>query len=217
MPRPNKNFEPKKEALAKLAFDLFIEQGYENTTITQIMKAAGITKAGMYHYFSSKEDILDAAINYGASRDAEKMREDMSLLRAEEKMIFLIKGNNVQNVFLQKLTQLKRHNQDSYAAYRIRERLVHVYIPIMEDVLREGIEQGVYKTQYPRQTAEILVLCSRALVESNFLPAASAEDMQLRLKTFFLMMKQWLNPGPQHAEEIMALIDSIVNRIHVTG
>jgi AcrR family transcriptional regulator len=210
MARPNKNFEPRKEALTKLAFDLFIEHGYENTTITHIMKAAGITKAAMYHYFSSKEDILDAAIGYAISQDIEVTQKDMeSLQTVEEKMLRFTKGNVIPNEFMQKLIQLKQHNQDSYAAYRIRERLVHSYIPIMESILKEGIEKGVYRTQYPRQTAEFVVLCAKALAEPNILPATNPNDLKLRVQVYLQIMIKWLNPSPEHINEITALFEQM--------
>ncbi|MGL6197508.1 MAG: TetR/AcrR family transcriptional regulator [Lachnospiraceae bacterium] len=214
MARPNKNYEPKKEALAKLAFDLFIEHGYESTTITHIMRAAGLTKAGMYHYFSSKEEILDAAIDYGITQDIEEIRRNMDELSVEEKMLFFIRGNAVPNEFLQKLFQLKQHNQNFYAAYRIRECLVHAYIPIMEGILIEGTQKGVYRTQYPRQTAEFVVLCSKALAEPNMLPSVNNDDLKLRIHVFLQLMSIWLNPNPEHAKQITALFEKILSEIH---
>jgi AcrR family transcriptional regulator len=40
------------------ALNLFLEQGYDNTALSQIAKASGITKAGLYHYFPNKEVLL---------------------------------------------------------------------------------------------------------------------------------------------------------------
>ncbi len=214
MPRPNKNFEPRKEALTKLAFDLFIRQGYESTTITDIMKAAGITKAAMYHYFSSKEDILDAAIEYGISRDIEKTKADMAQLNVEDKMLLFIQGDAVPNEFMRKLFQLKQHNTNSYAAYRIRERLVHAYIPLMEDILSEGIAKGIYHTDYPRQTAELLVLYGKALAEPNILPMADIAGLKLRAQVFLRLMEGWLKPPIEHAEKITALFEQMLSEIH---
>lgn len=207
MARPNKNYEPKKEALAKLAFEIFIVQGYEDTTITHIMREAGLTKAGMYHYFSSKEEILDASIDYGITKDIEKTKECMEGLSVEEKMLFFIQGNTAPNEFLQKLSQFKQNNRNSYAAYRIRERLIHAYIPVMEEILRDGIEQGIYKTDYPRQTAEFMVLYGKSLVEYNILPTVSFEDSILRMQAFLQLMNGWLQPTPEHRANITALFE----------
>ncbi|GAA1945036.1 TetR/AcrR family transcriptional regulator [Microbacterium deminutum] len=42
------------------AVRLFAEQGYANTSVQQIVEAAGVTKGAMYHYFESKDDLLFA-------------------------------------------------------------------------------------------------------------------------------------------------------------
>lgn len=213
MARPNKNYEPKKEVLIKLAFDLFIEQGYENTTITQIMKKAGLTKAGMYHYFSSKEEILDATIHYGITQDIEKTQEYLKGLSTERKMIHFIQGNTAPNEFFLKLSQIKQNNQSSYAAYRIREQLVHAYIPVMEEILKEGVEKGIYKTEYVRPAAEFMVLYGKALVEPNILPAADHEESILRMRAFLQLVDVWFRPTPEHMADIIAIIERTISEL----
>src|SRR5437868_2267160 len=39
---------------------LFFENGYENTTVNDIIGAAGVSKGAFYHYFASKEALLEA-------------------------------------------------------------------------------------------------------------------------------------------------------------
>ncbi|WP_375486926.1 TetR/AcrR family transcriptional regulator [uncultured Jatrophihabitans sp.] len=40
------------------AVDLFAQQGYERTSVSQVVTAAGVAKGGFYHHFASKEDLL---------------------------------------------------------------------------------------------------------------------------------------------------------------
>ena len=40
------------------AVELFATQGYAKTSVQQIVTAAGVTKGAMYHYFTSKDDLL---------------------------------------------------------------------------------------------------------------------------------------------------------------
>lgn len=48
------------DQVLKAALDLFATQGYATTSVQQIVKAAGVTKGAMYHYFTSKDDLLFA-------------------------------------------------------------------------------------------------------------------------------------------------------------
>ena len=61
-PKTKNQFEQiRKESKAKIldaALKLFGTQGYQNTSISEIMKLAGVSKGLMYHYFSNKEELI---------------------------------------------------------------------------------------------------------------------------------------------------------------
>ena len=44
--------------VTRAAVELFAAKGYANTSVQQIVEAAGVTKGAMYHYFESKDDLL---------------------------------------------------------------------------------------------------------------------------------------------------------------
>lgn len=46
------------ERLLAAATRLFAENGYENTSVQEIVTSAGVTKGAMYHYFAAKDDLL---------------------------------------------------------------------------------------------------------------------------------------------------------------
>ena len=52
------NDDARDSASSTLALDLFIEQGYDKTSLREIAERVGVTKAALYYHFSSKEDIL---------------------------------------------------------------------------------------------------------------------------------------------------------------
>lgn len=54
MARPNR-----KEEILQIAYELFTEKGFTETTIRDICRASGLTSAGLYHYFKSKEALLN--------------------------------------------------------------------------------------------------------------------------------------------------------------
>jgi len=60
----NKYPELTRECILDTAERLFLEKGYENTTIQDIVDALGdLTKGAVYHHFKSKEEIVDAVGN----------------------------------------------------------------------------------------------------------------------------------------------------------
>src|SRR5262249_38230135 len=57
-----------RRALAQAGLELFVERGYEATTLAEIADAAGVSRRTICAYFPSKEDILCASLQ--AARDA---------------------------------------------------------------------------------------------------------------------------------------------------
>jgi AcrR family transcriptional regulator len=60
-----------RSRLRQLALKLFAEQGYEKTSLREIAEQLGVTKAALYYYFKSKEDIVRSLVeDYVADMDA---------------------------------------------------------------------------------------------------------------------------------------------------
>jgi AcrR family transcriptional regulator len=51
-----------RERVIACAAELFAREGYENVGLGRLAEAVGISKAGVYHYFRAKQDILDAIV-----------------------------------------------------------------------------------------------------------------------------------------------------------
>src|SRR5660397_145107 len=68
-PRSAKQFKEirkeKKDLIMEVALELFAENGFHATSISQIAKKAGISKGLPYNYFESKKELLDELITHG--------------------------------------------------------------------------------------------------------------------------------------------------------
>lgn len=62
---PAKETAAKHERIVKEASRLFRERGFENVSVGEVMKAAGLTHGAFYAHFGSKEELEEAAIAYG--------------------------------------------------------------------------------------------------------------------------------------------------------
>ncbi|WEG10630.1 TetR/AcrR family transcriptional regulator [Microbacterium horticulturae] len=51
-----------REQILQVAVALFIEQGYDATSVAQLAERLGLTKSALYHHFSSKEELLSLAL-----------------------------------------------------------------------------------------------------------------------------------------------------------
>jgi AcrR family transcriptional regulator len=84
----------KIEEISKKAAVLFSEKGYQEATLADVSKAAGITKAGIYHYFTTKEELLFFILNSYMSRVLERARRNFAIKATpKEKLRAFVKGH----------------------------------------------------------------------------------------------------------------------------
>ena len=62
MPRIVKNPDERRRELLVTAMRLFAEEGYDNVSVRAVARAAGVAPGLAYHYFDSKQNMFDAAI-----------------------------------------------------------------------------------------------------------------------------------------------------------
>ena len=64
----------KHERIVKEASRLFREQGFENVSVAEVMKAAGLTHGAFYAHFGSKEELQAAAVAYGQKVSLDRLQ-----------------------------------------------------------------------------------------------------------------------------------------------
>jgi TetR/AcrR family transcriptional regulator, transcriptional repressor for nem operon len=71
---PAKETAAKHERIVKEASRLFRERGFENVSVGEVMKAAGLTHGAFYAHFGSKQQLEEAAVAYGQTLSAGRAR-----------------------------------------------------------------------------------------------------------------------------------------------
>jgi len=64
-------------AIKEVALELFAHHGYHSTSISQIAKAAGVSKGLMYNYFASKQDLLESIITDVVQMGDKLMKDEL--------------------------------------------------------------------------------------------------------------------------------------------
>ena len=75
---PAKETAARHERIVKEASRLFRERGFENVTVGEVMKAAGLTHGAFYAHFDSKDELQAAAVAYGIKVSHERMQRGNS-------------------------------------------------------------------------------------------------------------------------------------------
>ena len=87
-----KTKEERINEIIQAAIDVFLKNGYENTTMEAIAKNAGISKGGLYHHFKSKDMIL-MFVNQKISENVEKiMYSTIKMPSVKEGLLYYIEN-----------------------------------------------------------------------------------------------------------------------------
>lgn len=76
------------------AAQLFFEKGFESTSVSDIAGALGMTKAGLYYYFESKQELLFRIVTLGLDSVKDAVLDPAHLIEdAEDRLKFIIKNH----------------------------------------------------------------------------------------------------------------------------
>jgi AcrR family transcriptional regulator len=149
----------KRIEFIQVAEDLFLEKGYENTSVDDIVKKMGAAKGLFYYYFDSKDDVILAILDMtyeSIKANIEKVmaQPGLSALQRFQALGECKQDAGKRSQFLQEFFRLER-NRNLHLA--IDEKANELMVPIFERIIRQGIEEGIFSTPYPRETAEAIL------------------------------------------------------------
>ena len=152
--------ENTKEKILEVATNLFLEKGYKQTRISDIINGLdGLTKGAIYHHFESKEDIFEAVVkNIGLKNtlifDKIKFADNMT---GSEKITELI-SLGLDNDNLETITTISPNLLDSPKLFvSFLKQMQEITIPeYFYPIIIEGIEDGSIRTDEPHQLAELI-------------------------------------------------------------
>lgn len=158
----NKHPEETVNLILDVAFRLFMEKGYEHTSIQDIIDhLGGLSKGAIYHHFKSKEDIMYAVMERMTAQSNEKMKDicDRMDLNGKEKLKTLFRQSLnrpvMEDVFA---VSPSIYNNPKFLCSFLHEAMEEAAPDYILPIIRQGIEDGSIVTDYPEQLAQVISL-----------------------------------------------------------
>jgi AcrR family transcriptional regulator len=154
--------EKRRREILEKVLDVFVAEGYENTTFQKIADHCGITRTTLYIYFKNKKEIF----NYSIKLLLTKVEEDIKLIRSDTSL------NNIEKI-TKVLLDIFRHLEENrrllsvildYLLHvagslnpeqRIRRRTLKLR-HILASLVIEGVKSGELKTINIKTTDDYL-------------------------------------------------------------
>lgn len=143
---------------------LFVERGYEKTTIQNIIDELGLSKGAIYHHFESKKEILKAIVEGKSGREQSLM---IALANETKAETAFEKLRGVFAAFIAGTTEIYDNSMaDMISLYWDNPQYIVAAMksnitdgaPLIAQMFEEGIADGSLKMDYPLEYAEILLL-----------------------------------------------------------
>ena len=136
------------QRLLNVARTLFAEKGFEGTSVQDVVVAAGVTKGAMYHYFSSKDDLLYEIYGRVLRMQMERLEKFVSQEGSVEERLHAaaadVVATTIENldsttIFFRSLHQLSEEKQKEIRRERRR------YHETFRAMVFEGQQSGVFR------------------------------------------------------------------------
>lgn len=188
-----KDADERKEELLQTALELFAERGYENTPVQAITDAIGIAKGTFYHYFDSKEALLNELVFFFAEHIFGRARNQIAGCdgNAIDKLRILAGGTALMKMEMLEVTLPMGRMLRQPENRLVMERLVDEYgsqlTELMRQIIEEGVEERLFHVTRADMAAEIVVALLFGLGRSKSTVSMQVDDPAVAAAWFDLM------------------------------
>ena len=164
-----KKGEKRKKMLLKIAYDMFLTKGYDNTSVDEIIEKAQIAKGTYYYYFQSKEQMLEEVIDMMIKNEVKMaeqiIRTDISVPQKIVGILTSMKPTEeeqpIKNTLFQEENVLMHH--------KVRKKLIDTLTPLLSEVIKEGVNEGIFKCDnIPERVKMLLIISDGTFNEGTF-------------------------------------------------
>lgn len=180
MLKPNKNVNRRIEFL-ETAEALFNEKGFEKTSIDDIVERMGVAKGLFYYYFNSKEELLTILMDrlideIQSSVTAVMEKKGLTALQRYRELIMASADVTSRAKTLIAYFHQER-NQSIHLTMEKRSR--EFMIPVMERIIEQGNEEGVFHADHAHETAVAMLAMLSGVRHAHPLPENSSEMVEV--------------------------------------
>ncbi|MBN2048150.1 MAG: TetR/AcrR family transcriptional regulator [Anaerolineaceae bacterium] len=172
MARTTKTYEDRRNEILDVAQAIFYTKGYDQTSIQEILDQIGIAKGTFYHYFPSKLDLLEGVVDRLVEQSAAILQaivDDPALEPVDKVNTFFSAGMaiKVQNpAFYSTILRVWQADENALFRDKMKAKSLELLVPLFAEIIREGLESGVFEFDHPTAVSEIIFEMGSALSDS---------------------------------------------------
>ena len=198
-----KEAEERREEILDAAEKLFAAKGFDNTSTGDILDAVGIARGTLYYHFKSKEEILDGVIGRITNR---LMQDAGEIVRKKElpvleRLTKAIMSLNVESKIGYEIMEQVHRPQNALMHQKMQATLLAGINPILTELVKEGIEQGICHTRYPESVVEMTILYANVAFDELNVSRLSPEQREKKIAGFIYNMERLMGMAEGSLQE----------------
>lgn len=201
-----KDAEERRNEILDTADELFALKGFDGTSTNDILEKVGIARGTLYHHFKSKEDIMDALIERYSARllgAAQSIAADKNI-PVVERIIRVVMALNLSGGGSKEIMEHIHKPQNALMHQKIQKVIIHGVPPILTEIIREGIEQGMFSTPYPYECMEMVVIYANTVFDGDMV-ALTDEERLSRVQAFVCNVERLLGADSGSLGDILRM------------
>jgi len=145
-----------KMLILSSARTLFSEKGYDETLVEEICALAGVAKGTFFYHFESKQYIVRYIVAMQLREYSQKLTQQLDTMKdAISKIEYFVMTILEQNGMEDEAQTYFKHGSPAwYETVHSEERMKTLY-PLMEDIVCEGVRDGLFKVKHPAVCAAV--------------------------------------------------------------
>lgn len=189
-----KEYDERKKEILDTAERLFRIKGYEKCTVMDIINEVGIAKGTFYHYFKSKEEVLDAIVLRYVDIVRNNAEEILLIenINPVEKLMRAFMAMQVTNQIDKDLIDNMHKVENALLHQKALSQLVKTMTPILVKIIEEGIEEKVWSCKYPLEYMQIFLVASLILTDEGIFELDPDSQMSV-MAAMISMLEKMLN------------------------
>ncbi|MDM5233116.1 TetR/AcrR family transcriptional regulator [Lysinibacillus pakistanensis] len=175
--RTIKKAQERRNEILDAAEELFNQKGFDGTSTNDILEKVGIARGTLYYHFKSKEDIMDALIDRMTDTILEAAKEigANKSIPVNERMIRVVMALNISGGNGKEIMEHIHKPQNALMHQKIQKIIFNNVPSILADIIREGIEQGLFNTLYPYECMEMIVAYTNTVFDDDMVHLTDEE------------------------------------------
>ncbi len=173
MARNDEAYRRKKGRILDTAWELFREKGYDGTTVDAVIDRAGISKGTFYHYFDSKADLLDGVVERLTLQGFEELRPILAQrsippLERLDRLLAASRDWRIANLDrIRTVLEVLLRDENTIIRNKMNRLMASLIVPHLAEIIAQGVKNGSFQVDHPRETAEILISLVQVTAELN--------------------------------------------------